>query len=79
MNDDHEIDLALRKLPDFDPEPRETRRMESAARAAFEVAHGREKKSLPRTFAGFAVPLGLAAVVVVYLSWAVSAASSLSQ
>lgn len=79
MNDD-ELDLALRKLPDFDPEPRETRRMESAARSAFEVAHGRERSSvLPRTVAGFAVPLGLAAVVVVYLSWAVSAASSLSQ
>lgn len=79
MNDDPELDLALRKLPDFDPEPRETRRMESAARSAFEVAHGRETKSFPRTLTGFAVPLGLAAVVVVYLSWAVSAASSLSQ
>lgn len=77
---EHDDDVlgALRALPALPMDAAPARRASSEARAAFEVAHGRGDGSALRLgFGRFVVPLGLAAVVVVYLSWAVSAASAL--
>lgn len=72
---------ALRGLPAFDMKPNDASKAERAALAAFEDAHGRGdgEVRLGAGIARFAVPFGLAAVVVVYLSWAVSAATALQQ
>jgi hypothetical protein len=79
MTDD-EISGALHDLSKLDMTAAATTRARGASAAAFEVAHGRS--SVPGMGHGllrFAVPLGLVAVVVIYLQWAVSAATALAQ
>ncbi len=79
MTDD-ELDFALHDLPSIDMTAAGTSRALGASAAAFEVAHGRSSEPvMGHGFLRFAVPLGLAAVVVIYLQWAVSAATALAQ
>lgn len=79
MNE-QDVSKALASLPEVDMTGPETARARSAAVAAFERAHGRgdEAPSIPKAMVRFSVPLGLAAVVVIYLQWAVSAATALA-
>ena len=76
-----DVSNALASLPEVDMTGPETARARSAAVAAFEQAHGRgdEALSVPKAVMRFTVPLGLAAMVVIYLQWAVSAATALAQ
>jgi len=77
---DPSLDDSLAGLPALaDPSAEVPRAERAAAMAAFEAAHGRGGPTFGLSLSRVAVPLGLAAVVVVYLSWAVSAASALQQ
>ena len=79
MTDD-ELEVALHDLPKIDMTAAEASRARAAGAAAFEAAHGRSSESvMGHGLLRFAVPLGLAAVVVIYLQWAVSAATALAQ
>jgi len=77
--DDDALLRALRELPRPAMDAPHERRTAAAARAAFANAfaplpwHARFGATLGRA----AVPAGLAAVVVLYLTWAFSAASAL--
>lgn len=79
MTDD-ELSKALEDLPKLDMTAAGTSRARAAGAAAFEVAHGRSSAPvMGHGLLRFAVPLGLVAVVVIYLQWAVSAATALAQ
>ena len=71
----------LRKLPQRDVAPDVGRRIGVQARAAFEEEH--ELRKQPVAFAAlyrvsrFVFPAAVAGAVVVYLTWAVGAASAL--
>lgn len=82
-DDDLTHDLRALRDVSLDDESRASARLraEREATAAFEAAHGRgSRPSLAGlSFSRLAVPAGLAAVVVVYLHWAIQAATALAQ
>lgn len=80
MTEPKDQDALLRDLPRPAMDPKAEARIRAAARAAYAQAftpepwHGRLSATLGRA----AVPVALAAVVALYLTWAFQAASSLA-
>jgi hypothetical protein len=72
---------ALRALPARDADPAVVADVRSTALAAFDAAHGGAGSRFSflalRAWSRFGVPLGLAAVVCLYLRWAFEAMSGL--
>lgn len=83
MSHDDELFSSLRSLPELDVTTSEALRAKKASLAAFASAHERARQGdvtlVGPAFLKWTVPLGLAAVVFVYLQWAVSAATALAR